>query len=88
MPHPIVEIDELVRLVIDELVETNLRSAVSFALTCRFLEEPALSSVWKRQESFDDLLKVLPSFSRAEKGDKDIVSVRGFPAYHARYQFP
>ena len=47
MPHPIIEIDELLRLVIDELIGTSPRTAVSFALTCRALEEPMLSSLWK-----------------------------------------
>ena len=63
MPHPIVEIDELMRLVIDELVETSPQTVVSFALTCRSLEEPALSSLWKRQSSIIKLLKVLPQLT-------------------------
>ena len=60
MPHPIFEIDELLRLVIDELVEASPRTTVSFALTCRSLEEPVLSSLWKeRQHSLTVLLIVL-----------------------------
>ena len=61
MPHPIVEIDELVRLVIDELVESSPQTVVSLALTCRSLEEPALSSLWREQHSLTNLIKVLPS---------------------------
>lgn len=60
MPHPIVQIDELLRLIIDELVEVSQRTAVSFALTCRSLEEPTLSALWKRQHSLIQLARVLP----------------------------
>ena len=62
MPHPIVEIDELVRLVIDELVQISPQAAVSLALTCRSLEEPTLSSLWKEEQHLlIDLMKVLPN---------------------------
>ena len=74
MPHPIVEIDELVRLVIDDLVKISPQSAVSFALTCRFIEEPTLSSLWKRRESLDCLLRVLPQHIWVENEDLIIVS--------------
>ena len=81
MPHPIVKIDELVRLVINELVETNQRTAISFALTCRSLEEPTLSSLWKEQESFNRLLRVLPSEILVEDSYGFIVSSRDFPTF-------
>ena len=64
MPHPIVEIDELVRPIIDYLVEISPQSTVSFALACQSLEEPALSSLWKQQSSLITLLHVLPQFNR------------------------
>ena len=71
MPHPIVEIDELVRLVANYLVETSLRTAVSFALTCRSLEEPALSSLWKKQHLLYHLLRAsLPGCARAKDVNK------------------
>lgn len=60
MPHPIIKVDELLRLVIDELVEISPRTVVSFALTCRSLEEPALSSLWREQWTLIELAKVLP----------------------------
>jgi len=69
MPQSILEIDELLRLVVDELVETSLQAAVSLALTCRSLEEPTLSSLW-RQHLLTNLLKVLPNY----KGIKSAVS--------------
>ena len=83
MPHPIVEIDELVRPVIDYLVTIDPRTVVSFALTCRSLEEPALSSLWKEQESLNLLLRVLPccTWVGDEHGYDVIVSGHDFLAY-------
>ena len=65
MPHQILCIDELLRLIIDELVQTSKQTVPSLACTCRFLEEPALSSLWRRQERLTDLLKVLPNHTWA-----------------------
>ena len=83
MPHRIFEIDELVGQVIDELVKTNPRTAVSFALTCRSLEEPTLSSLWGQQKMLLHLLMVLPGWTwvNDEDGNPGIVSGRDFPAY-------
>ena len=87
--YPIFEIDELVRLIIDKLVKTSPRAAVSFALTCRSLEEPTLSSLWERQESLVLLLSVVPCCTLVrEGGDGAIVSSRDFPVYRIRYKFP
>jgi hypothetical protein len=84
MPHPIFDIDELLRLVIDELVETSRGSAVSFALTCRSLEEPTLSSLWKKQPSFLCLLMVLPGCVSLKDGYGHSYVVSGcFPFLHA-----
>ena len=85
MPHPIVEIDELARLLIDCLVEISPRTAVSFALVCRSLEEPTLSSLWKHQESLDGLLMVLPGYTRVvdKHGDEVVVSGHDSPVYGA-----
>ena len=86
MPHPIVEIDELVRLVIDYLVEISPRSAVSFALTCRSLEEPTLSALWRQQQRLlIPLLRVLPQFT--EEGNVYIVSGCNFPLGYNPYRF-
>ena len=94
MPHPIVEIDELVRLVIEELVKTSPRTTVSFALTCRSLEEPTLSSLWKRQNSITKLLKVLPQHTWIKvasqspwiENTNNLVSWCDFPSVHNLYQ--
>jgi len=77
MPHPIVEIDELVRLVIDELVEMSPPAAVSFALTCRSLEEPTLKSLWKQQPSLNNIVNVLPGHTWVTDEDDNDISVSG-----------
>jgi len=89
MPHRIVEIDELVRLVIDELVEISPRTAVSFALTCRSLEEPTLSSLWKRQSSLIVLVKVLPQHTCIEEMGylRSLVNGCNFRLGHVLYRF-
>ena len=89
MPHQIIQIDELLRLVIDELIGTSPRAAVSFALTCRSLEGPTLSSLWKQQYSLPDLVKVLPSHtcSKDEHGvDSVVVSGHNFRTDRIKYQ--
>ena len=83
MPHPIVEIDELLGLVLDRLFETSPRTTVSLALTCRSLEEPALSLLWQQRCSLPDLVKVLPNHTcvKDERGvELSVVSGRDFPA--------
>jgi len=87
MPHRIVEIDELARLIIDELVKISPQTAVSFALTCRSLEEPTLSLLWKGRHSLFDLVKVLPNHTcvRDGYGVKIIVSACNFLGDRIRY---
>ena len=55
--HPTLEIDELLRLVISQLIKTSSRTIVSLALSSRSLEEPTLSSIWEIQYSLTHLLK-------------------------------
>ena len=83
MSHPIFGVDELLRLVIEELAGIGQRSTVSFALTCRAFEEPTLSSLWKEQPSLFYLLKVLPNYTLAENEYNYATMVSGcnFPAY-------
>ena len=82
MPHPIVEIDELLRLIIDELVEICPQTTVSLALTCRSLEEPTLSTLWKQQHSLPCLAEVLQSHTWTKNKDDLATTVSGhnFPA--------
>jgi len=90
MLPPIFEIDELLRLVIEELVKISPRTAVSFALTCRSLEEPTLSSLWKRQSSLITLVKVLPQRTWIEVNGyvRSLVSGCSFRLGHIVYRFP
>jgi len=90
MPPSFFDIDELLRLVIDELVETSRRSAVSFALTCRSFEEPTLSSLWEKQTSFIHLLRVMRGFTylENERTHATAVSCRDFPVCRIQHQFP
>jgi len=85
MPHPVFGIDELLRFVINELVEVSSpASAVSFALTCRSFEEPTLCSLWKRQPSLFNLVRVLPNHRlvKSTYGFETIVSGRNLPPDH------
>jgi len=89
MPHPILEINELLRLVVDALVQTSPRSAVSFALTCQSLEELTLSSLWKEQRSLTHLMKVLPAHTWVQDWRGiSFVSGYNFSADCIRYKFP
>jgi len=59
-PNRVFKIGELARLIASQLVLVSRNSAVNLARTCRHLEEPALSTLWKTQDSLDTLLKALP----------------------------
>jgi len=59
-PHRIFRISELTRLIAGQLTLISPKSTPSLACTCRYLEEPALSSLWQTQPLLDTLLKVLP----------------------------
>lgn len=87
MQHPIFQIDELLRLVVEELVETSPPAVVSLALACRSLEEPTLSSLWKSQHSLCDLLLVLPdcTFVKVKHNVYVLVRPRHVPANPIRY---
>lgn len=61
MPPLIFQIDELLRSVVDELVATDRGAAVAFALTCRMVEEPTLSLLWRRQHRLGTLSEVFSS---------------------------
>ena len=79
------DIDELLRLVIDELVATSPQTAVAFAVTCRSFEEPTLSSLWKEQHSLIDLTKVLPNHTRVRDEDGTYMIVSGPRVYCGSY---
>lgn len=62
MPHRIFLVEDLVVLVTKELIRPPYSEwdAVSFALTCRALENPALSVLWARRKTLSTLIRVLP----------------------------
>ena len=59
-PHPIFKISELTRLIASQLVLISPGSTVNLACASRYLEEPALSTLWETQQSLCTLLGVLP----------------------------
>jgi len=59
-PNHVFKIGELARLIASHLILVSQQSAVNLARTCRYLEEPALSTLWETQDGLDTLLKVLP----------------------------
>ena len=59
-PNRVFKISELSRLITNQLIPTNNKSAVNLARVCRHLEEPVLSILWATQSSLRTLLDVLP----------------------------
>ena len=59
-PNRVFKISELSRLITNQLIPTNNKSAVNLARVCRHLEEPVLSTLWATQSSLHTLLEVLP----------------------------
>ena len=59
-PHRIFKISELTRLIAGHLILIDPEGAVNLACTCRYLEEPVLSTLWEIQYSLGILLGVLP----------------------------
>ena len=60
MTRRIFEISELTRLIASQLVLVSKGSTVNLARSSRYLEEPALSTLWETQSSLCILLEVLP----------------------------
>ena len=54
------KISELARVIAGQLALVSRKSAVGLACTCRDLEGPVLSTLWEKQCSFENLMKVLP----------------------------
>ena len=62
--HRVLKIGELTRAIASHLTPISLKSAVNLACTCRYLEEPVLSTLWEEQSRLDTLLEVLPKETR------------------------
>ena len=62
--HRVLKIGELTRAIASHLTPMSRMSAVDLACTCRYLEEPVLSTLWEEQSRLDYLLGVLPEETR------------------------
>lgn len=60
MPHKVLTIDELLRLIAAYVVDTDPSSAVALACCCKAFEDPVLGLHWQYQ-SLDNLAAVLPT---------------------------
>jgi len=71
--HPCLNIDEILRFLVRELVVSEAKAtAVALACCCKVFEEPALDVLWETQNQLTPLLKC---FSRdVWEGDWDVVS--------------
>ena len=70
MPHKILEIDEILRVVVWYTKDTSEATTVSLACWCRTFEEPALSLLWVSR-SLKEFAALLPSIlmrTPAEEG--------------------
>ena len=78
-PHRIFKISELTRLIAGHLILINPKSAVNLACTCRYLEEPVLSTLWETQWSLCTLLGVLPEktweYENPRRGERMVRSL-------------
>ena len=59
-PHRVLKINELTRLIANQLVLISRKSTVNLACVCRSLEEPVLSTLWETERLMATLLRVLP----------------------------
>ena len=59
--HVCLGVDEIVRLVADELVASEgKKSAVSLACSCKTFKDPVLDALWETQEQLPPLLRSFP----------------------------
>ena len=71
--HPCLNIDEILRLLVRELVVSGAKAtAVALACCCKNFEEPALDVLWETQSRLTPLLKCFPR--DIWKKDRKIVS--------------
>ena len=60
MPPHLFQVDDVFRLVVEELDFLSARSTLSLALSCKSLTDLSLSVLWERQKKLSTLIKVLP----------------------------
>ena len=80
MPHRALVVDEILREVTTWLIQIHYPTIVSLACCAKFLEEPALSTLWDCQETLPTLIKTLPPDSwELHTGEAENIIVRGSP---------
>jgi len=60
IPHRALAVDEILREVTAYVTDTHPPTAVALARCAKFLEEPALSTLWKVQNQPPPLIRTLP----------------------------
>ena len=59
--HPSLSVDEIIRLIANEIVASESKStAVALACCCKSFEEPVLDALWDTQDRLTPLLKCFP----------------------------
>ena len=64
--HRVLKIGELTRVIASHLVAISRKSVVNLACSCRYLEEPVLSTLWETQPLLITLLMTLPEDTWAQ----------------------
>ena len=57
--HLCLNVDEILRIIARELVESKKATALSLACCCKSLEDPMLEALWETQDRLLPLLKSL-----------------------------
>lgn len=61
MVHPCFKVDEILRILADEIVESGARTtAAALARCCKIFEDPVLDALWETQDRLFPLLKTFP----------------------------
>ena len=60
MTHRTLAVDEILREIIDRVIDIHPPTAVSLACCAKSFEEPALSALWKTQKELPVLIRTLP----------------------------
>jgi len=80
--HPF-QVDEVFRIIVEQLVALKPRSALSLALCCKSLTDVSLSVLWERQKRLSTLIKVLPpdawAYRETDSPAGELVSHLRFP---------
>lgn len=80
--HPF-QVDEVFRLIVEQLVALGPGSALSLALCCKSLTDMSLSVLWERQRRLSTLIKVLPPDAWAyQETDSPAGELVGYSHFH------